>query len=122
MQQQRSRSPIADQDNNGVLVLKRIGIAFVGLCLLPLGLRAQTKSSAYSPPATRTSSFQRQKYVTSSFAAKKFTTQPFAAKKARVAPFVIGRRRYEMQSTITNRAGGFSVSRSQFGRRIRTTR
>src|SRR5437016_11180594 len=121
MQQQRSRSPIADQDNNGGVVLKRIGVAIVGLCLLPLGLQAQTKSSAYSQRTTRTSPFQRQKYVTSSFVAKKFTTQPFAAKKARVAPFVIARRRYEMQSPVTNR-GSFSVSHPQFGRRVRTTR
>src|SRR5438034_9712125 len=102
--------------------MKQIGIAFVGLCLLPLGLWAQTKGSAYSSRTTRTSSFQRQKYVTGPFAAKIFTTQPFAARKARVAPFVINRRGYEMQSTVSHRAGGFSVSSPQFGRRIRTTR
>src|SRR5207249_8631466 len=98
MQQQRSKSLIADQDNNGGIVLKRIAIALVGLSLLPLESAGQTVGSGYSGSSfsnrpsysmktARTAPFQRQRYATSPFAAKKISTASFAAKKVSVAPF-----------------------------------
>src|SRR5216117_4233949 len=97
MQPQRSKSVIADQDNNCGIVLKRI--VLVGFFLLPLESAGQSVGSGYSGSSfssrpsyliktARTASFQRQKYSTSRFAARKINTAPFAAKKVSVVPFV----------------------------------
>src|SRR5437867_11943926 len=96
MQPQRSKSLIADQDNNCGIVLKRIAIALVGFFLLPLESVGQIVGSGYSGSSfssrpsyliktARTASFQRQKYLTSPFAPRKLSTAPCAGKKVNVA-------------------------------------
>jgi len=121
MQPQRSKSLIADQDNNCGIVLKRIAIALVGLSLLPLESAGQSVGSGYSGSSfssrpsyliktARTASFQRQKYSTSRFAARKINTAPFAAKKVSVVPFVtrttVQRNAFMQQTRYIRRAPG----------------
>jgi hypothetical protein len=81
---------------------KPIGIALIGLFLLPLGLTAQR----------RTTSFKRQSYVARPYISRKATTSSFAGKKFTVTPFLD-------KSPVARNA---FMTQTNYSRRTRTTR
>jgi len=90
----------------------RIGIAFVAMALLPLGLMAQPSGSVSRRPSylagtPRNTSFKQQSHATTAYISKKSATSSFAGKKFSVPPFLdksrVGRNGFRMQTSYSRR-------------------